>query len=212
LVSSLANAISQTANENPLRTYLFNQMSVNNWRNDEFRELASVAAIYTLSKLREGAHRQNGGVERFIEIVADKMVEARAAFNAQVDQELRYEVPERKIADVKNAARVWESVREDSWEALRRYREASQRNRYDSNRGWGNDRDYRGSQRSGGWGEDGYASHDLSRSGFVGWPRDSDEAPPKSPRERSPTHVLHSSHQRSCAQAPRSVAPDRLVR
>lgn len=160
LVSSLANAISQTANENPLRTYLFNQMSVNNWRNDEFRELASVAAIYTLAKLREGAHRQNGGVERFIEIIADKMVEARAAFNAQVDPELRYEVPERKIADVKNAARVWESVREDSWEALRRYREASQRNRYDSNRGWGNDRDNRGSQRSGGWGEDGYASQD----------------------------------------------------
>lgn len=137
-VTEIVNAISAEAADNPLRTFLYNQMSSNGWRNAEYREFIDIACVYAVMQLNAGASRQMGAEKYLIEL-ASLLVMCRAANNAKTYFELRNMIPPNLQGEIEKASNAFDDVIVDYQRGMRSMSRHNERSS-----GWGNESNSRG--------------------------------------------------------------------
>lgn len=137
-VTEIVNAISAEAADNPLRTFLYNQMSSYGWRNAEYREFIDIACVYAVMQLNAGASRQMGAEKYLIEL-ASLLVMCRAANNAKTYVELRNMIPPNMQGEIEKASNAFDDVIVDYQRGMRSMSRHNERSS-----GWGNESNSRG--------------------------------------------------------------------
>lgn len=110
-VSALITVIQNTADQNPLRMFMFNQMASNGWKNQDFLDFVQQSSIYFSRALASGATPRNNDS---ISQIAGTVAAIRAAKNAELYQGLRSYIDPNLVPDIQRASKAWTSLVNDN--------------------------------------------------------------------------------------------------